>query len=151
LGTGLPNGLLIKRTGHNPPRGPSAGWWVLTAANAAGTNGLTCYRSTEKLEIINFWSPITHHHHPMTDKRCLTSAIPRRSARPSSYSTHTNSMPIISIVPISFACLGQDDVVYNVCGYFIYMFNSLVWCPVKNKRIAPLLFFHGCRKRRLKD
>jgi hypothetical protein len=27
--------------GHNPPRGPSAGWWVLMTINAAGTNGLT--------------------------------------------------------------------------------------------------------------
>jgi hypothetical protein len=28
---------------------------------------------------------------------------------------------------------------------------SLVWCPGLNKKIAPLSFFHGCRKRRLKD
>jgi hypothetical protein len=42
LGTGLPNRLPTRRTGHNPPRGPSADWWVLTTANAAGTNGLTC-------------------------------------------------------------------------------------------------------------
>jgi hypothetical protein len=35
-------GLQIRRTGHNPPHGPSAGWWVLTASNAAGANGLTC-------------------------------------------------------------------------------------------------------------
>ncbi|RVE40955.1 hypothetical protein evm_014395 [Chilo suppressalis] len=29
--------------GHVPPRGPSAAhWWVLTTADAAGTNGLTC-------------------------------------------------------------------------------------------------------------
>jgi hypothetical protein len=28
---------------------------------------------------------------------------------------------------------------------------SLVWCPGQNKRIAPLSFLHGCRKRRLKD
>jgi hypothetical protein len=41
-GTGLPYGLHIRRTGHSPPRGPSAGWWVLTTANAAGTNSLTC-------------------------------------------------------------------------------------------------------------
>jgi hypothetical protein len=27
-----------RRTGHNPPLGPSADWWVLTTANAAGTN-----------------------------------------------------------------------------------------------------------------
>jgi hypothetical protein len=32
----------IKRTGHNLPREPSAGWCVLTTANAARTNGLTC-------------------------------------------------------------------------------------------------------------
>jgi hypothetical protein len=31
-----------KENGHNPPRGPSAGWWVLTTANATGTNVLTC-------------------------------------------------------------------------------------------------------------
>jgi hypothetical protein len=41
-GRGLPNGLPTRRTGHNPPREPSADWWVLTIANAAGTNGLTC-------------------------------------------------------------------------------------------------------------
>jgi glyoxylate carboligase len=29
--------------------------------------------------------------------------------------------------------------------------GSLVWCPGQNKRIAPLCFLHGCRKRRLKD
>jgi hypothetical protein len=29
--------------------------------------------------------------------------------------------------------------------------NGLVWCPRQNKRIAPLSFLHGCRKRRLKD
>jgi hypothetical protein len=27
--------------GHNPPCGPGADFWVLTTANAAGTNGLT--------------------------------------------------------------------------------------------------------------
>jgi hypothetical protein len=26
-GTGLPYELLIRRTSHNPPRGPSANWW----------------------------------------------------------------------------------------------------------------------------
>jgi hypothetical protein len=40
--TSLPYGLHIRRTGHNLPRGPSSGWWVLTTANTAGTNGLTC-------------------------------------------------------------------------------------------------------------
>jgi hypothetical protein len=42
LSTGLPYGSHIKRTGHNPSHGPSADWWVLTTANAAETNGLTC-------------------------------------------------------------------------------------------------------------
>ncbi|RVE44984.1 hypothetical protein evm_010348 [Chilo suppressalis] len=32
----------IGRLGHDPPRGPSADLWVLTTADAAGTNGLTC-------------------------------------------------------------------------------------------------------------
>jgi hypothetical protein len=41
-GTSLPYGLPTRRTGHNPPRGPSADWWVLTTVNAAGTNGLAC-------------------------------------------------------------------------------------------------------------
>jgi hypothetical protein len=44
-------------------------------------------------------------------------------------------------------------------GIFLFLFSirllsvylRLVWCPVQNKRIAPLSFFHGCRKRRLKD
>jgi hypothetical protein len=36
--TGLPYGLYIWRTGHKPPSEPSANWWVLTTANAAGTN-----------------------------------------------------------------------------------------------------------------
>ncbi|RVE41440.1 hypothetical protein evm_013910 [Chilo suppressalis] len=31
----------IGRLGHDPPRGPSADRWVLTTADAAGTNGLT--------------------------------------------------------------------------------------------------------------
>jgi hypothetical protein len=53
--TGLPFGLHIRRTGHNPPRRP-AGWWVLTTANAAGNNSLTC-RSMEELEKINFGHP----------------------------------------------------------------------------------------------
>jgi hypothetical protein len=29
--------------------------------------------------------------------------------------------------------------------------EGLVWCPGQNKRIAPLSFLHGCRKRRLKE
>jgi hypothetical protein len=29
--------------------------------------------------------------------------------------------------------------------------TSLVWYPGQNGRIAPVPFFYGCRKRRLKD
>jgi hypothetical protein len=29
----------VQVTGHNPPCGPSVDWWVLTTANAAGSNG----------------------------------------------------------------------------------------------------------------
>jgi hypothetical protein len=34
---------------------------------------------------------------------------------------------------------------------FIHTCNPrcLAWCPGQSKRIAPLSFFHGCRKRRL--
>jgi hypothetical protein len=28
---------------HNPPRGPSVDWWVLTTTNSAGTNDFTCF------------------------------------------------------------------------------------------------------------
>jgi hypothetical protein len=41
-GTSLLYGLHIRRTGHNPPRRPSAGCWVLTTAHADGTNDSTC-------------------------------------------------------------------------------------------------------------
>jgi hypothetical protein len=34
-----------------------------------------------------------------------------------------------------------------IYGNVIY----LVWCTKQNKRIAPLSFLNGCRKRRLKD
>jgi hypothetical protein len=34
--------LPTRRTGHNPSRGSSADWWVLTTTNIARTNGLTC-------------------------------------------------------------------------------------------------------------
>jgi hypothetical protein len=32
---------IIHKENHNPPREPSAHWWVLKTANAAETNGLT--------------------------------------------------------------------------------------------------------------
>jgi hypothetical protein len=40
-------GLHIRSTGHDPQRGPSAGSWVLTTANTAGTNGFACLSKHE--------------------------------------------------------------------------------------------------------
>jgi hypothetical protein len=74
-GTGLLYGLHIRRTGHNPPRGPKTDWWVLTTSTAAGTNGLTWLLKLGETRENKFL--VTQ---PMTDQRCLTSAIARRSA-----------------------------------------------------------------------
>ncbi|RVE44509.1 hypothetical protein evm_010838 [Chilo suppressalis] len=62
----------IGRLGHDPPRGPSADWWVLTTANAAGTHGLTCLPKHGEARDSKFL--VTH---PMTDhcESCLTSTI----------------------------------------------------------------------------
>jgi hypothetical protein len=46
--------LIPRRTSHNPPRGPSADWWVLTTANATGANGLTCLPKHEGARDIEF-------------------------------------------------------------------------------------------------
>jgi hypothetical protein len=79
-GTGLPNGLPTRRTGHNPPRGPSSDWWVLTTANAAGTNGLrTNVRFEAAFEEAGARDNKFLVTHLTTDQRCLTSAITRRS------------------------------------------------------------------------
>ncbi|RVE42229.1 hypothetical protein evm_013129 [Chilo suppressalis] len=62
----------IERLGHDPPRRPSADWRVLTTADAAGTNGLTCLPKHGGARDSKFL--ITH---PMTDhcESCLTSTI----------------------------------------------------------------------------
>ncbi|RVE51556.1 hypothetical protein evm_003826 [Chilo suppressalis] len=62
----------IGRLGHDPPRGPSADWSVLTAADAAGTNDLTCLPKHGRARDSKFLVS-----HPMTDHResCLTSTI----------------------------------------------------------------------------
>jgi hypothetical protein len=74
-GTGLPYGLHIRKTGANLPDGTSAGWMVLTSLNAAGTNRLTCLPKHGGARDSKFL--VTH---PMTDQRCLTFALARRSA-----------------------------------------------------------------------
>jgi hypothetical protein len=76
--------LMFKLLGHRPSLwithkenvpGPSADWWMQTTANAAGTNGLTCLPKHEGIRDNKFL--VTH---PMTDQRCLTSAIAHWSA-----------------------------------------------------------------------
>ncbi|RVE43129.1 hypothetical protein evm_012208 [Chilo suppressalis] len=62
----------IGRLGPDPPRGPSADWWVLTTADVAGTNDLTCRSKHGGARDRRF--SVTH---PMTDhcESCLTSTI----------------------------------------------------------------------------
>jgi hypothetical protein len=47
----------------------------------------------------------------------------------------------------------RKDTWYDCENYLLLLlfYLCLVWCPGQNKRIAPLSFHHGCRKRRLKD
>jgi hypothetical protein len=90
------HGLHIRRTGHNTPRGPSAGWWVLTTVNVAGINGLTCLPKHGEVQDNKFL--VTH---SMTDLRCLTSVIARRSALtagPSSSSYYIKFIRIFALV-----------------------------------------------------
>ncbi|CAG9786540.1 unnamed protein product [Diatraea saccharalis] len=70
-GSGLPYGWL-RRMGHDPSRGPNADWRVLTTANAAGTDGLTCLPKHGVARDNNFL--VTH---PVTDpcESCLTTTI----------------------------------------------------------------------------
>jgi hypothetical protein len=60
--------------GYNPSRGPSADWWVLTTANTAGTNDLTCLPKHGGARDNEFL--VTH---LMTDHCYLASAIVRRA------------------------------------------------------------------------
>jgi hypothetical protein len=54
--------------------GPSAHWWVLTTANTARSNGLTCLLKHREAGYNKFLVI-----QAMTDQRCLTSAIVRRA------------------------------------------------------------------------
>jgi hypothetical protein len=69
---GHPYGLPTRRTGH--PHWASADWWLLTTANTAGTNGLTCLPKHRGARDNIFL--VTH---PMTDLCCLASATERRA------------------------------------------------------------------------
>jgi hypothetical protein len=76
-GTGFPYGSPVRITGHNPPRGPSTDWWVLTTANTVGTDGLTCFLKHVGAQDNAFL--VTY---LMTDQCCLASTIVRRAPRP---------------------------------------------------------------------
>jgi hypothetical protein len=88
-------GSHIRRTGHNPPSGSSADWLVLTPANAAGTDSLTCfpnYGGARDNKIL-----ITH---PKTDQRCLGSTIARRVHLPCHRATKCVKLVIYSFLYI---------------------------------------------------
>jgi hypothetical protein len=68
----MPSLWITNKENGNPPRGPSADWWVLTTANAAGTNGLTCLPKHGGAQDKKFLAT-----YPMTDQSCLTYAIAR--------------------------------------------------------------------------
>jgi hypothetical protein len=70
----IPYGLPTRKMGHNPPRGPSTDWSVLTTANTAEINGLRCLRKHRGAQDNKFL--VTH---PMTNQCCLASAIVRRA------------------------------------------------------------------------
>jgi hypothetical protein len=84
--------FLYRLTGHNPPHGPSAGCWVLTIANATGANSSTCLPKHRGARDNKFL--VTH---PMTDLRCLTSAIARQSAMIGPSSSFTTNTTIIQL------------------------------------------------------
>jgi hypothetical protein len=68
-GTGLSYRQRI-RTDRNPPLVPSVDWWVLTTANVAGTNGLTCFLKHGGHR--GYKHLVTY---SMTDQHCLISSI----------------------------------------------------------------------------
>ncbi|CAH0400269.1 unnamed protein product [Chilo suppressalis] len=84
----------IGRLGHDPPRGPSADWWVLTTADAAGTNGLTCLPKHGGVRDSKFFG------HPSNDRplRKLLNFNDRSRTRlplaPSSSSLHRKLLPL---------------------------------------------------------
>jgi hypothetical protein len=93
--TGLPYGLYIRNTTHNPPRGR----WLPTTANATGTDGLTCLPKHGGARDSKFL--ITH---PMTDQRCLTSAIARRNALTAGPSSSSRFYIVNEYSPTALHC-----------------------------------------------
>jgi hypothetical protein len=77
-----------------------------------------------------------------------------RSSDQSQSSTHSSPIYKLSY-NVCISNFGKRSPMYRITYSYNDSFNSfrlsLVWCPGRNKRIAPLSFLHGCRKRRLKD
>ncbi|RVE54887.1 hypothetical protein evm_000254 [Chilo suppressalis] len=80
----------IGRLGHAPQRGPSANWWVLTTADAVGTNGLTCLPMHGGARDSKFL--VTH---PMTAhcESCLISTIAAGRAKHLRHRAPPNNKP----------------------------------------------------------
>jgi hypothetical protein len=91
-------GSHTRRTGHNPLRGPSADWWVLTTANAAVTNGLTYLPKHG-----GAWNNKFLVTHLITDQRCLASAIARMRRKLSfRYSQQHIRLNTLDLIPLLF-------------------------------------------------
>jgi hypothetical protein len=155
--------------GHNSPCGPSDNWWVLTSANAAGTNGLTCHPKHGGARENKFLGT-----HPMTDwwltDKLLSFHDRRLSALTAGPLNSSDVLAVNSLVAFydingrerSALVLSRTPHETVITDEKNNMFENetilpqikridLVWCPGQNKRITPLSFPHGCRKRRLKD
>jgi hypothetical protein len=81
---------ITHRTGHNSPHGPSADKWVLTTANADGTNGLTCLPKHGRARDFTYLVI-----HPLIDlsERCLTFSIALTTGLSSSSFHISHEMP----------------------------------------------------------
>jgi hypothetical protein len=83
---------------------------VLTTANAAGTNSLTCLPKHGRARVKIFL--VTH---PMTDQRCLTSEVARRSVLTtepsSSLSTYCLTPKGVMVVKGLMRCVLYSDIV----------------------------------------
>jgi hypothetical protein len=156
------------RTGHNPPREPIADWWVLTTANTGGTNGLTClpmhrgaraarHVGTDTLptrvptwalvpcfrDQIIFYTSIIYNIRTYGGRSHEEWTGEARYARKRGKGFWYILTQFEKLLGLSSPTLTKY--VTTVCDM------NLEWCPGQKKRIAPLSFVYGCRKRRLKE
>jgi hypothetical protein len=188
LGTGLSYGLHTRRKGHNPPRGPSAGWWVLSTANAAEINSLTSearrcskYPSNGWPMLLNIRDRTPKHNNTciiqinitchacnvsrgwvMVKCRCFGGTLRCLCYPFGSVSVMyeyklkgnvsliaiCNWLPSVSkIVAEGRHCEFSLSFYVHTHALFPKWWSQILSGKTKNK---PLLFFHRCRKRRLK-